>query len=67
MKEGNEVLKSVIIKIRNPSIGRPHPPQDADDKWAEWQGGDFLHVYTDGSHAMDCTLTQYLLGTCTER
>ena len=58
----------MIIKIRNPIIRRPPPPRDdAVNKWAEWQGGDFLHVYTDGSHATDRTLTQYLLGTCNRK
>ena len=30
--------------------------------WARWDGGTVTHIYTDGSHALDRTLGQFLLG-----
>ena len=61
--DNKEALLSTIIQLRKISIGSPlPPPDDVDPDWARWEGGDFTHIYTDGSHATDRTLTQYLLG-----
>ncbi len=32
------------------------------DSWAHWSGGTVTDIYTDGSHAMNRTLGQFLLG-----
>ena len=34
---------------------------------AKWKGGEFLHVYTDGSWATERTLDQFLLGKYDKR
>ena len=61
--DNKQSLFSMIIQLRCITIGDPvPPPDDVEADWARWQGGDFLHVYTDGSHATDRTLAQYLLG-----
>ena len=40
MKDGLEVLKSMIIQLRSPTIGNSlPPPDDVKDNWATWQGG----------------------------
>jgi hypothetical protein len=33
-----------------------------DKEWAKWPGGKFEHIYTDGSHAEEKTLSQFFLG-----
>ena len=40
IKDGFEVLKSMIIRLRSPTIGSSlPPPDDVEDKWATWHGG----------------------------
>ena len=58
-----EALFSMIIRLRKSVIGlHIPPPDDVEKDWAKWEGGDFLHIYTDGSHATDKSISQYLLG-----
>ena len=61
-KDGKEVLQSRFMGERLMSVVDPKPPPDyMGDDWAKWKGGNFLHVYTDGSWAIHRTLSQFLL------
>ena len=61
---GSQVTLSRIMQLRRGSIVDSKPIEEVISReWAEWGGGDFSHIYTDGSHAADRTLAQFLLGT----
>ena len=62
--EGLQVTLSRVLQLRPASIVLPTPMAGGISReWAEWGGGDFSHIYTDGSHAMDKNFSQFLLGT----
>jgi hypothetical protein len=48
--EGNQVLQSRVMCIRSKKMTRFQLLPSSGD-WAKWPGGNFLHIYTDGSHA----------------
>ncbi len=59
--EGSQAIHSRVIRMTNATISSPIRSSYSSD-WARWNGGRISHIYTDGSHAMDKTLGQYLLG-----
>ena len=62
-KDGTDVLQSRFMGERLMSVAGPNPTPDyMEGDWAKWKGGEFLHVYTDGSWATERTLDQFLLG-----
>ena len=62
-KDGTDVLQSRFMGKRLMSVAGANPTPDyMEDDWAKWKGGEFLHVYADGSWATERTLDQFLLG-----
>ena len=56
-----ETLHSRVLQLRQMSV-RLSPMVPLPETWARWSGGLVTDIYTDGSHAMDRTLGQFLLG-----
>ncbi len=56
-----ESLHSRVLQVRSMSARRVQMIPES-DSWAHWSGGTVTDIYTDGSHAMDRTLGQFLLG-----
>ena len=67
-RNGVEELHSRFMGERLMSVAMPKPlPDYMEPDWAKWKGGEFLHVYTDGSWATERTLDQFLLGKFDKR
>ena len=63
MVDAYETLTARVIRIRrNRTAPLVNDPGITSPDWARWPGGTFTHIYTDGSHAEDCTMRQFLLG-----
>jgi hypothetical protein len=60
-EDGLQAIHSRVIKFMEVTIIPPVRVTYSSD-WARWNGGRITHIYTDGSHARDNTLGQFLLG-----
>ncbi len=59
--DGLQALHSRILKVKDKTV-ETTIPRLSSNNWARWLGGVVKHIYTDGSHALDKTLGQFLLG-----
>ena len=57
-------LKSVVGAIRNVTVCNNllEKVEWAEEEWANWEGGEFDRIYTDGSYDKSQTLEEMLLG-----
>ena len=67
-KDGCEELHSRFMWERLMSVAEPKSlPDYMKADRTKWKGGEFLHVYTDGSWATERTLDQFILGKYDKR
>jgi len=61
-----EHLSVTMSRVFRSRVNKPkfetYTCPDSTESWARWPGGVFLHIYTDGSHAEERSLTQFMLG-----
>jgi hypothetical protein len=64
-KKGDVELMSEIVDLRlnNPKDRDIVPHVYMTREWAMWGGGNFTHIFTDGSYREEANLGEFLLGT----
>ncbi len=63
-----ELICKVMARSRNKAIERRVKiPGYLSKEWARWDGGEFTHIFTDGSYKEEATWGEQLLGTVKEQ
>jgi hypothetical protein len=63
-----ELICRVMARRRNKAIERKVKiPGYLSKEWARWDGGEFTHIFTDGSYKEEATWGEQLLGTVKEQ